>query len=50
MIRKVSLFFLLVVCGVIFSGCNTVRGAYNGAKQDWEAAKQWDKNFRKNYW
>mgnify|MGYP000409700163 CR=1 FL=1 len=54
MIRKALFLFLFLVCSLVFSGCHTiggaVKGAADGAKQDWETAKQWDKNFRKNYW
>jgi len=38
----------------MFSGCNTLKntlkGAGEGAKKDWEVLKRWDKKMQENWW
>jgi uncharacterized protein YceK len=32
------------------SGCGTLKGAYNGAKEDWQSLKKADDWMKKNLW
>jgi hypothetical protein len=40
----------LIVFTVSLIGCNTVKGAAAGAKQDWEDAKKADDQMEKTLW
>lgn len=50
MIKKAVLLLGLIVFTVSLIGCNTVKGAAAGAKQDWEAAKKLDAQMQKTLW
>jgi predicted small secreted protein len=54
MIKKGLVIFVLLLVVALESGCNTVsgaaKGASDGAKKDWEAAKKTDVWMKKNLW
>jgi len=50
MIKKTVLLLSLIVFTISLIGCNTVKGAAAGAKQDWEDAKKLDEQMRKTLW
>ena len=61
MLKKFCFLLLVVAVWFAFSGCNTIQGAAQGfseagkniaqgVKEDWQAAKRWDKKFREKYW
>lgn len=43
---------VLILFTFIFlaAGCETVKGAFEGAKKDWQSAKKFDDWMRKNMW
>lgn len=51
---KIILFTVCVVLLIGASGCNTIKGAGEGAadgfKKDWQAMKKIDDKFQENYW
>jgi predicted small secreted protein len=50
MTKKTVLLLGLIVFTVSLIGCNTVKGAAAGAKQDWEDAKKADDQMEKTLW
>ena len=48
--RKILFLCLLIVFSFSLLGCNTVRRAGEGLKEDWESLKKWDKKFEEEYW
>lgn len=49
--KKLLLLLLFVIVGIItISGCNTVKGAAEGAKKDWDAVKVSDECIKKTLW
>jgi len=40
----------LAFLSVCLSGCGTLKGAFNGMKDDWDTVQRWDKNFREKWW
>jgi len=54
MIKKGALLFMLAALLFIISGCETIKGAFQGgaagAKKDWQVAQQIDGWIRKNLW
>jgi len=59
MIKKATLLFILVAFVICVYGCETVKGACQGASRDWETAKgigaaaavmKADEWIRKNLW
>ncbi|PIQ88963.1 MAG: glutamate--tRNA ligase [Candidatus Omnitrophica bacterium CG11_big_fil_rev_8_21_14_0_20_42_13] len=44
------LLFAVVFISGLFSGCGTVKGAYQGAKEDWKNLQKWDDKFRETWW
>ncbi len=49
-IRKGMAFSIILIFIALISGCETLKGAYAGAKKDLESAKQIDEWMRKNLW
>ena len=43
---------VLILFTFIFlaAGCETLKGAFEGAKKDWQSAKKFDDWMRKNMW
>jgi len=54
MIKKGAIFFILSVFLILVSGCETLggaaKGASEGAKTDWDNAKQLDKKMQEVLW
>lgn len=57
MIKKATLFFVLSAFLILIGGCETIKGAFEGAKRDWESAtgrgtalKNADEWMQKNLW
>jgi predicted small secreted protein len=50
MTRRAVLLFILLAFVISLSGCHTVKGAAEGAKQDYEDAQKADAWMRKNLW
>jgi len=50
MIKKTVLLLGLIVFMISLIGCNTVKGAAAGAKQDLENTKKLDEQMRKTLW
>jgi predicted small secreted protein len=54
MINRAFLLFILLAFVISIGGCNTVsgaaKGAAEGAKKDYEAAKKTDSLMRENLW
>lgn len=50
MIRKAALFFVLSVFLILIGGCETIKGAFEGAKKDWQAAQRVDDWIQDNLW
>jgi len=48
--RFILYFLLLVIINIAFSGCGTIKGAADGAKQDWKKLERWDDDFQEKYW
>ena len=44
------LLFVAVFMMFSFLGCGTAKGAYEGLKDDWHTAQQWDDKMRENWW
>jgi hypothetical protein len=46
--------FIILICfvflGVCLSGCGTLKGVWNGMKDDWQTIKRWDQKFRETWW
>jgi len=49
-IKKSLAFFILLAFVVLTAGCETAKGAFAGAKKDWQSAKQIDDWMKKNMW
>ena len=49
-IKKGFALFILFAFLILISGCETVKGACEGAKRDWESAKKIDDWMQKNLW
>ncbi len=41
---------LLFIAMIFFSGCETLKGAVSGFKQDWDNVTKWDKELQKTLW
>lgn len=50
MIKKGILLFMALLYVVLSSGCETVKGASDGARKDYENAKKADKWMQDNLW
>jgi len=50
MTRKAIMFFILLAVIIFLNGCHTVKGAAEGAKQDYKDAQKADAWMRKNLW
>jgi len=50
MIKKGTIFFILSVFLILVSGCETVKGAAEGATKDYENAKKLDKKMQEVLW
>ena len=58
MMRKVAYFVLLMVMCSFLLGCantikgisSTIKGISSDVKKNWSALKNWDANFKKNWW
>ncbi len=54
MLKKSTVFFVLLVFVILISGCETAKGAAQGAVQgfgkDWQSAKKIDDWMRRNLW
>lgn len=48
--RKGAMFFILSIFLILSSGCETVKGAFQGAKKDWQSVKEADARMRKSLW
>ena len=49
-IKKCTIFFIFSIFLILISGCETMKGAFEGAKKDWDSAKKADQWLRKNLW
>ena len=49
-IKKGLTFFILFIFIIAIGGCETLKGAFEGAKKDWQSAKQTDDWIKKNLW
>ena len=49
-IKKGLALFILFAFIVLVGGCETVKGAFEGAKKDWQSAKKIDDWMKKNMW
>ena len=47
---KGVIFFILSIFLILSSGCETVKGAFQGAKKDFQSVKEADDWMRKNLW
>jgi len=50
MTRKVVMLFILLAFVISLGGCHTVKGAAEGAKQDYKDAQKVDAWLRDNLW
>jgi len=50
MIKKGAIFFILSVFLILASGCETAKGAAEGAQKDWDNAKKLDKKMQEVLW
>lgn len=50
MIKKATVFLVFSVFLIFIGGCETIKGAFEGAKKDWQAAKKTDDWMRENLW
>lgn len=48
--RSVALFVLSAACLIFICGCNTLKGAAEGAKKDWGTVEKADEWVQKNLW
>lgn len=46
-VKKCSLFFILFIFLVLICGCQTMKGAAEGAKKDWQALQKTGENIKK---
>lgn len=49
-IKKGLALFILTIFVISIGGCETIKGAFDGAKRDWESAKKIDDWMQKNLW
>jgi predicted small secreted protein len=50
--RKINLCWaiVLLLCVIVISGCETIKGAAQGMQKDWATLKKADAWMRKNLW
>jgi predicted small secreted protein len=48
--KKVFVLPVLLLVLILFTGCETIKGAAEGAKKDWQALEKADDWMRKNLW
>jgi predicted small secreted protein len=48
--KKRSALFILSILLILMAGCETVKGAFEGAKKDWQTALKADEWIRENLW
>ncbi|MFH1355435.1 MAG: hypothetical protein ABIH19_04740 [Candidatus Omnitrophota bacterium] len=50
MLKRCLALFTLTIFLILASGCGTLKGAAEGAKEDWAAVEKADAWFRENLW
>ena len=46
--KSLALFFMLLL--ILINGCNTVKGAAEGAQKDWQSMREADQRLRDVLW
>ncbi|MDD5004912.1 MAG: hypothetical protein PHS93_00185 [Candidatus Omnitrophica bacterium] len=48
--KRASLSFVLLAMVLFFAGCETLKGAAQGLKKDWDNWTKYDKEFQRALW